>query len=128
MEPLLLAQLLGVYFIIVGGVVMLRRSSVMPAINDLVANRALLMVIALIELAAGLAIVLNYPSITPDWVGVISLVGWMLAVESVLYLALPNKKIQKMIRYFNTESWYVSGGVLSVILGAYLAGVGFGVV
>ena len=126
-EPLLLAQLFGLYFLIVGGVVMLRRQSIMPAIAELAANRALLLVIALVELAAGLAIVLMYPKITLDWVGLISLIGWMLVAESILYMALPVKKVQKFIKSFNTHSWYASSGVLSVIIGAYLAAIGFGI-
>jgi len=127
-EPLLLAQLFGLYFLIVGGVVMLRRQSIMPAIADMAANRGLLLLMALVELAAGLAVILMYPKITFDWLGLISLIGWMLVVEAVLYLALPMKTVQKFIKKFNTHSWYASTGVLAVIVGAYLAGIGFGVV
>lgn len=128
MDPIFFAKLFGLYFLIVGAVVLLRRSSVMPTVAQLLANRPLLFLMALIELAAGLSIVLAYPEVTFDWLGLISLVGYMLVVEGVIYLALPAKRMQKLVKHFNDESWYVSSGVLSVIIGAYLAGVGFGIV
>jgi len=128
MEPIFLAKLFGLYFLVVGAIVLLRQSTVMPAIAEIAKNRALMYIIALVELAAGLAVIIAYPDVSYDWMGVISLVGWMLTVEGVLYLALPHAKVQKFVKSFNTPSWYLSGGVLSIVLGAYLAGVGFGLV
>lgn len=121
-----LAQLFGLYFIIVGAIVALRRRSFMPAIADLIQNRPLLLVVAVVELAAGLAVVLAFPAITANVAGIISLIGWMMLVEGVVYLALPARMMQKFVRRFNTPIWYVYGGAFSVVLGAYLAGTGFG--
>lgn len=128
MESLFLAQLIGLYLLVVGAVVSIRRTSIMPAVSDMVKNKALIIILAFVELAAGLAIVLAYPQITLDWMGIISVVGWMMVVEGILYLAMPFPAIQKMIRRFNTQRWYVAGGVVSIVAGTYLAGVGFGVV
>lgn len=125
---MLLAQLLGLYFIIVGIIVLYRRKSIMPAVSQLVANRALLLVIALSELLAGLAIIITFPSITPDFEGAIAIIGWVLVVEGVLYLALPLRTVQRFIRKFNTDTWYGTGGVIAVLLGGYLAAGGFGLI
>jgi hypothetical protein len=121
-----LNQLLGLYFIIVGGIVLYRRKSIMPAMQQLVNSRPLLLVIALAEILAGLAIVLTYPTIsaTPD--GVVSIIGWMLIVEGIVYLALPYKTVHKFVRSFGTPQWYGVGGVLAVLIGLYLAGSSFG--
>ncbi|HYF10028.1 MAG TPA: hypothetical protein VD967_00255 [Candidatus Paceibacterota bacterium] len=121
-----LAQLFGLYFIIVGAIVALRRKSMMPAVSELVGNRPMLLLLAFIELAAGLAIVVAYPAITFDVMGIISLVGWVMLVEGVIYLTLPIRVVQKFVRHFNTGLWYVYGGAFSVVLGLYLAGRGFG--
>jgi len=121
-----LAQLFGLYFIIVGAIVALRRKSFMPAITELSQNRPLLIVLAAVEIAAGLAVVLSYPAVTPNILGIISLVGWILLVEGVMYLALPLRTLQKFMRRFNTPIWYVYGGAFSVVLGVWLAGTGFG--
>lgn len=126
MSSLMLPQLLGLYFLIVGVIVVARRSSIMPAIAQIVANRPLLLVIALAELLAGLAIILNYSEVSFKTDGVIAAIGWILVVEGIVYLALPMKTVQRMIKVFNKPEWYAAGGVLSVVIGAYLSIVGFG--
>ena len=128
METLFFAKLLGLYFLIVGLVVMFRRKSVMPAVSEIVKNRSLLLIVALVELLAGLSIIINYTEVTLSLVGIISLVGWMLVVEGIVYLALPAKYTQKLVRSFNKPSWYVGGGILAALMGAYLAALGFGLI
>ena len=123
-----LAQLLGLYFIIIGAIVLYRKKSVMPAMSQLVANRPLLLVIACIELLAGLAVVLTYPNLTANADGLISIIGWMLVVEGIIYLALPYKRLQKLIKSFNNPQWYAVGGVIALLGGLYLAANGFGII
>ena len=123
---LFLAKLFGLYFIIVGVVVLVRRRAMMPTVTSLLANRAMLLVLGAVEIIAGLAIVLTYPQISFDIRGILSVIGYMMIVEGIIYLAAPVKMVQKMIRKFNRPSWYLSGGLLAVLLGVYLAAVGFG--
>lgn len=122
----MLEQLLGLYFIIVGVIVLYRRRSLMPAIGQLVANPALRTVIGLVELMAGLAIVLTYPEVTLNASGLVSLIGWTLIVEGIIYLSMPSRMVQRFIKRFNRDSWYRTGGAVAIVMGAYLAGVGFG--
>lgn len=122
----MLEQLLGLYFIIVGVIVLYRRRSLMPAVGQLVANPALRTVIGLVELMAGLAIVLTYPEVTLNASGLVSLIGWTLIVEGIVYLSMPSRVVQKFIKRFNRDSWYRTGGAIAIVMGAYLAGVGFG--
>lgn len=112
---------------IYGLIALLRRKSMMPAIAEIAKNRGLLLVFASIELAVGLAIVLAYPTIGFSWLGIISLVGWMMVVESVLYLTFPKKVMRSAIEMMNWPVWYQVGGILSILLGVYLAMVGFGI-
>lgn len=121
-----LVPLLGLYFLIVGLLVLYRQKSIMPAVAQLVANRPLLLIVALAELLAGLAIVLNYPYFAMDYTGIVSIIGWMLVAEGIIYLALPYKKVQRIIRVFNKTQWYVYGGIIAVVAGGYLTAVGFG--
>lgn len=124
--PLALTQLLGLYFLIVGIIVVARRRSIMPAVSELVANRGLILLLALTELMAGLAVILVYPKASLSADGIVAIVGWVLVVEGVLYLALPVKSVQKFVKSFNSQEWYLGGGFVSALIGAYLAGVGFG--
>ena len=121
-----LAQLLGLYFIIAGVIIMVRRQSLMPVVAEFGHNRALILIIAFMELIAGLAIALAHPIFTPDWRGVITLIGYWMIVECVFHLVLPYSGMRRLIRVFNHSRWYISGGFISVALGLYLAGYGFG--
>ncbi len=126
MLELFIAKLFGLYLIIMGALVLLKKKSVMPAIMDIAKNRALTIVLGALELAAGLAIVIVYQEVSVTPVGLISLIGYMMIVEGLVYLALPVKQIQKMVRYFGNRQWFMASGVVAVLGGIYLAGFGFG--
>ncbi|HYF28775.1 MAG TPA: hypothetical protein VEA36_00205 [Candidatus Paceibacterota bacterium] len=121
-----LAKLLGLYFIIMGVMSLLRRKSIIPAIREFASNTGLRFVIAAIELVAGLAIVIAYPQVSVSLAGIISLVGYMMVIESLVYMAMPAKFVQHFIRSFNKPMWYHAGGALAIVAGIYLAGTAFG--
>ena len=123
-----LTQLIGLYFLIVGLIVVVRRSAFMPAMKQLLANRPMLIIVGLVELLAGLAVVLSYPKVAFSTDGVLSLVGWMLVVESVLYFLLPSRDVQQFMKRFTTPNWYLAGGLISILLGSYLVGIGFAII
>ena len=124
---LFFAKLFGLYFIIVGALILIRRDAIMPTVARFADERALLLTIATIEIIAGLGIILAFPGITfPDLAGIISVIGYMLVVEGVIYLAAPAKTVRKFMGFFNKPIWYAIGGALSVFAGLYLAGKGFG--
>lgn len=121
-----LAKLFGLYFLIAGGIIMLRQKSFMPIVTEFFGSKPLIMLVGLVELVAGIAIAVAHPYATPDWRGVITLIGYWMIVEGIVYLASPYAKLHRMLRHFNTPTWYTSGGLVAVVLGAYLAGKGFG--
>src|SRR3989344_6424886 len=123
-----LTQLIGLYFLIGGLIVVTRRAAFMPGIKQLVANRPMLIIVGMVELFAGLAIVLAYPTVGFSSDGVLSLVGWMLVVESVLYFLLPSRDVQQFMKRFTTPNWYLAGGLISILLGSYLVGIGFAII
>lgn len=122
-----LAQLLGLYFIIVGAVVLVRRKSLMPAIDAMAANRPVLILLGVVELAAGLALAIVFPTVSLSVEGIISLVGYIMIAESITYLAAPSRSVRQIVRSFNTQAWYIAGGLLAILGGVYLAGTGFGI-
>lgn len=128
MDPLsiFLAQLLGMYFIISGAIIIVRRKTLIPIMFEFAHDRALVLVIALVELIAGLAIAIAHPIWAPDWRGIITLIGWIMILESIIYVLLPFSGMRRLIRLFNKSQWYLSGGFIAVVIGVYLAGIGFG--
>lgn len=126
MLEVFIAKLFGLYLIIAGVLVLTKKQSLMPAVMDIAKNRALTIVLGALDLAAGLAIVIAYPDVSTSPVGLISLLGYMMVVEGIVYLALPMKSIQKMVRSFGNRQWFMAGGIVAVLGGIYLAGFGFG--
>lgn len=126
MLELFIAKLFGLYLIIAGALVLIKKQSLMPAVMDIAKNRALTIVLGALDLAAGLAIVIAYPEASVTPIGLISLIGYMMVIEGIVYLTLPMKSIQKMVRSFGNRQWVMAGGIVAVLVGIYLAGFGFG--
>lgn len=123
---ILLSQVFGIYLIIGGAAIMLRKSHFIPVVGAFVEERLLRLVVAMAELTGGLFLVLTHNVWTTFPEGIISLFGWMLVIEGTAYLILPDSVIAKMINAFNKPWWYVGGGILAIACGVYLAGFGFG--
>ncbi len=121
-----LAQTLGLYFIILGALILLRQSSMLRVFQSMTKSPLAIYLLAFAELIAGIMLTVAYPQIGTDVAGVLSLIGYMLIVESIFYLGVPLGVSRKFIGRFNTAQWYVAGSVASIALGAYLAGMGFG--
>jgi hypothetical protein len=121
-----LAQLFGLYFLIAGVVVMFRQRSFMAAMMDLLGSRGLLTIVALCQLFAGLALVISHPIFTANWQGIITLIGIWIVVEALFYLTIPYTRLVRLVKMFGTSTWFTSGGLVSIGLGAYLTGKGFG--
>ncbi len=120
-----LIQMFGVYFLIVGIIVLIRRKALLPAVEGLGKDRALMMIVGAFELVAGIALALAYPVVSLGPIGLVSLIGYIMAIEGILYLS-GGSFIQKILRRFNTKRSFVIGGIVSIVLGAYLVGHGFG--
>ncbi len=121
-----LAQLFGLYFLIAGVIVMFRQKSFMHIMTDMLGSRGFLMVVALCQLFAGIALVISHPIFTATWQGLITLIGIWIMVEAIFYLTMPYTRLVKFVKMFSTPTWFTSGGLLSIIMGAYLTGKGFG--
>lgn len=126
MLELFIAKLFGLYLIIMGVLVLARKRSLMPGIIEIAKSRALTLVLGALEIVAGLAIVLTWSEVSMSPLGIIALIGYMMVIEGVVYLALPLKSIQKMVRSFGNKQWFMASGIVAVLAGVYLAGFGFG--
>ncbi len=123
---LFLAQLLGLYFIIIGIVMFVRRRAIIPAISQLMGSQALVFILAILYIAVGLALILEYPIISLSLPGALSLIGYLMVIEGIVYLAAPRRFIKWFTGLFNRPSWYIIYAPVAIILGILFAGVGFG--
>src|SRR5262245_32088312 len=122
---ILLSKVLGICLVAIGAAIILRRHYFLVAFAAFVEQRLLRVVVSMIELTAGLFLVVRN-AWSPLPAAVITLIGWMAVVEATVYLLLPDTILARLMASFNTVGWYIVGGVLAIGAGLYLAGFGFG--
>ena len=122
---LILAKVIGVYLVVIGVALWARRKYFSSVFAGFVDNRLLRMVVAIVELIAGLFLVVTHQDWTPLAAGIITFFGWAMTLEGAAYLFLPDRAIARLFRVFNTRAWYVIGGILAIVVGLYLISVGW---
>ena len=121
-----LSRVLGLALIFLGLIIALRYRYYIAVYPQIVTERMTRMVFATFALIGGLFLALNDPLWQTVPSIIISIMGWIAVVEALVYLALPDERLAKLVAMFNRPIAYIVGGVLAVVVGAYLAAVGFG--
>jgi len=125
-NTLFLAQLLGSFSIVLSVAIILRRKLVVHVIKEFLSNRTLSFVVGILEVAAGLAVILNHSTWNGTLETVISVFGWLLLAEGIFYLFATKNILRKFIRWMDNVSAYYFFALLYLVLGIYLVYVGFG--
>lgn len=123
---LLLAQVIGIYLILEGIVVLARRKFVISIVNDLDKNRALMFVTGAMLVVLGLLIVLNHNIWEATWRVVPTIVGWGMVVKGVLILFIPGIVLDMARAFGRKRNAAILAGVVALAVGVYLVYVGFG--
>jgi uncharacterized membrane protein HdeD (DUF308 family) len=123
---ILLSKVLGLFITIVGVVVMVRKEYFIPLISVFVKERFTRLVMSIVELMAGLFLVVTHNDFSSGPAAIITLFGYVAVIEGILYLITPDKTLQTLISKFNNPKIYLFGGLASVVVGLYLANAGFG--
>jgi len=130
MSPLtvFLGKLIGIYCIILAVTAMAHRRSTVAAITSLLDNPPALLLVELIGLMAGLAVVLGHNV----WSGgalpvIITLLGWLATIRSIVLLALPEDGKIKLFRALHYEERFYLYMGFTLILGLFLTFAAFSV-
>ncbi|HEX5056769.1 MAG TPA: hypothetical protein VFX02_09750 [Gammaproteobacteria bacterium] len=123
---MLLSRVLGIFLIILGALILLRRRYYLSVFAEFGRQRLTRTVISMGELLAGVFLVVIHNQWSSPAAGLVSLIGWMAVLESLVYLALPDRFVEKFLKTFNTAGWYLCGGLLAIATGCYLVAYGFG--
>ncbi len=125
-STILLSQVRGLFLIVIGALIILRRDYFLPVFASYTKQRLIRVVVSMAEVLAGLFLVVMHNQWSPLPAAVITLIGWLLLLEGLLFLVLPDDLVGRFMATFNTESWYLAGGLLAIAAGAYLTAFGFG--
>jgi len=127
-EPLtiFLARLIGLYCLLFGLAMVVRKEAMLEMVAALIRNGPVLLIIEVIGVTAGLAIVLGHNV----WSGgalpiVVTLLGWIILIRGVVLLFLsPQGKVRFFEMFRFAELFYLYVGI-TLVLGLYLTFAGF---
>ncbi len=125
---LFLAKFIGVFSLIYGLSMLLKKKMVMEIFTSFFGERrATVYVLGILEVLGGLAIVLTHNIWNEGLLAlVVTIFGWLLLLEGFLYIFLSKQKLMNMWRGFQESAslYYIVAGSM-LLLGTYLTYVGF---
>ena len=119
------AQLLGVFALVMGASMALRKKMLLGVFRDLVRERSVSYIMGVAILLIGLLLILNHNVWTSPASRLISILGWMVTAEGVAYLFVTEKQLRSMLSWLNEDNVYYSITLGYLVIGAYLVYFGF---
>ena len=126
-RTIFLSRLIGLYCILAALSMMTRRQATLETVTTLLQNSSMMLILGVITLAAGLAMVLAHNI----WSGgalvvVVTLVGWMALIKSLLFLFLPPEmETGLFLQQLHYQQFFYLYSAISLVLGIYLTYGGF---
>ena len=118
-----LAKLFGIYMLILAALMLFRREQFKSIVNEILDSEALLAFSGILNLLAGLAIVIGHPVWELSWRGLITVLGYLTLFRGIAWLAFP-VQIHAFAKSFQQNGYWISL-FITLILGLYLSYEGF---
>ena len=115
MDTMIVAKVLGVYFMVSGIFVVTHKKTLAKLLKDLFDHRAVTFIIGLILLLGGAALILAGGDNTPF---IITLISWAILLKGLAYIFAP-EWMHGVVRSINVKSYSLMG-VLTAAIGVYL--------
>ena len=120
-----LARLLGPLLLLQGAGLLANPRVFRTIASEVIGSVTLVYLFGLIDLAAGLAIVLTHNVWTANWRVLITLIGWLMLIRGVLRSLIPDTVMGYAKRLIRNERVYLVSGVVLTILGLVLCYFGY---
>ncbi len=125
---LYLAKVIGLYLLVIGLHMLVRRKEIGLLIEELVENRPLIYITSIFALILGLLLVVSHNVWVAGWPLIITLLSWMVLIKAIVYLVTPFDVLARLVAWANRPAWFTLGGPLWAALGLFLAAKGFQVI
>ena len=120
------AQLAGLYFIILGIILIARKGTIIDLMPKMVEIQPFVFFAGTIRIIIGLAVLIgNGPWGTRALSIVVALIGWITLVRGVAMLLVTPQQQRKLIDYWRHDAAYYTAVAIVLALGLYLARAGF---
>lgn len=124
-QTIFLAKFVGIFLLILGVSMTMKRKMVTQIIHDLFGNRTLTYFVGLMEFIGGLLFVLYHNLWGSTLETVITIFGWLLLIEGVLYMLMSRDTMRKIISRLHSAKVYYFLSIVYLIIGAIVAYQGF---
>jgi hypothetical protein len=122
-----LARLLGLYCIVISIMMLSRKQEMLAIVTSCIQNRALLFLVELLGLAAGLAIVLGHNIWSSGLLPlIVTLIGWLTLIRSTILLFMSSETVGRFIKAVRYEQNYYLFTAIPLLIGLYLTVAGLG--
>ncbi len=120
-----LAQVIGLFLVIVSLSSIVNRKIIIGAVEALSKNPAALYVSGIVALIFGLAVVIAHPIYAADWRIIITIVGWLAIFKGIARLFFTRQAALLIRKICKSSELLYALQIIALIVGAYLAYVGF---
>jgi hypothetical protein len=120
-----LAKVIGLYMLIIG-LVVLKKPGLQGVINELSKEHDLRFVLSVFSLIIGLLLVVSHNIWSgPAYVVVITIVSWIALLKSLASLWMSDDGYKKLLAKFGNKNMMTVAGIVNIVVGIYLTYVGF---
>lgn len=124
LHALIIAQIAGLYLLIMSIIMLVRRNTYRQFVAHLKPSSGLIIMTASFGLLIGLFIIVIHNRWVFDLDVIITLLGWIIAIKSVLWLAIPEEMLA-FTRALYRSNWYYVFIIILALIGIFLILKGF---
>lgn len=124
-NSIVLAEILGIIFLVVGLEMFFNRKFVSEAVNSVAENAGLLWTWGFMSLIFGAVIIALYNAWVEDWGIIVTICGWAALIKGIWILFFP-ASAKAAYRSCNKPGLFAFGGVIAFIFGIVLLCVSLG--
>lgn len=123
---LLFAQVFGLYLVISGVFVLIKQEKAISIAKMFGHESALRLSMGLLTTLGGLFMTLAYYDFSSAASSIITVVGWLILGKGLFFTLGTDGQINRLIGAVGGAKAYMAWGIVALLLGFYLASVGFG--
>jgi len=120
-----LAKLIGPVLLLMGAGMIVNAKAYRPVLEEIVRNRALVVLFGLMTMSAGLAVVLTHNVWVAGWPVLITIVAWLTMISGAFRLLAPQDAIKFGRRVYEQPNGIYTGAAIWLVVGAVLTFFGY---
>jgi len=127
-STLFIAKYFGILMLALGAVSLFRHRLILQWVRKALLKPSVFFLVGVLEFMIGLIVVLGHQQWGSFTAGLVSVVGWLMLAESVLYLTLPRASLVHLLGRMDNSTMIQATAIVSIGLGATLTLLGFQIV